>query len=250
MSGSMVLHCGGQKVSMDDLQRIQLPMVTATYKPVSHYDMALNIYDSALKILAPEGYVFIQHDIGTAKEGQRVFGLLKYRNGGEETGLAIGWRNSYDRSMSAALAIGANVFICDNLAVHGDICIIHKHTKNVEETLIRSIRNALFDATAKYRRFQEIVDRLKSINVTDDTGARLLGLLAFHQVLLPTMFNEAMREWRNSRFEAFQDRNAWSLYNAVTWALKLAPPHRVLEMHRAANDVFVAEYFPDDSTAK
>ena len=241
---SFCIHVNGEQCDVDDLQRIAMPDSTSTYQPVSHFDLAMNIQDAASKILKPEGYEFHQSQVATAKDGQRVFGLFGYRNGGEEMGLSIGWRNSYDRSMAAAVAIGTNVFVCDNLAVSGNICVMHKHTKNVKENLVRSIRNALFDCTATFHEFQEQVARLKDVGLTDDDGARMLGLLAFREILTPTIFNESMREWRKPRFEEFSDRNAWSLYNAVTWGLKQAPIHKTLNMHHDAHGVFVSEFLP------
>jgi predicted SpoU family rRNA methylase len=61
-----------------------------------------------------------------------MFAVLTYSNGVEEDmGLSIGIRNSYDKSMSIGVALGARVFVCDNLAISGEIRIVRKHTAGV-----------------------------------------------------------------------------------------------------------------------
>jgi hypothetical protein len=66
-----------------------------------------------------------------ARQGNQLFALLNFKKDHNELGLSVAFRNSYDRSMSIGLAIGASVFICDNLALNGDIAVMKKHTKNV-----------------------------------------------------------------------------------------------------------------------
>jgi hypothetical protein len=238
------------KVALADLQKIVMPERTDTYCPISHYDLAQNIQKVSTDLLEPKGYVFVDAVYGTAREGQRVFGLFRYKNGGEETGMAIGWRNSYDKSMSAAVAIGANVFVCDNLCIHGDITIMRRHTKNIEDDLVQSIINALYNATTSYEHFMETVKLLKDVGISDRLGYEMLGVLVGEGVLTPTIFNEAMREWKKPSHESFQPRNAWSLYNAITHGLKQAPPHKVFEMHRGVHDVFVAEFVAQQPDSK
>lgn len=238
----MVLHSGGVQVSLDDLKNIPMPEETETYIPVGHYDLAMNINKVADDLLVPKGYAFIDAKYATAREGQRVFGMFRYKNGCEDIGFAIGWRNSYDKSMSAALAIGANVFVCDNLAINGDITIMRRHTKNVQADLISSIVNALYNCTNQYEQFQALVERMKTIELPERRGHELLGRLIGERMLTPDLFNVAMREWRNPSHEAFEPRNVWSFYNAITESLKAAPPHRIFEMHREVHKSIVAEF--------
>ena len=238
----MTGFCSKNKVELDMLRNVAMPEKTNTYCPISHYDLAMNIQKVGNDMLTPKGYTFIEGRYGTAREGQRVFGLFTYKNGNEEAGMAIGWRNSYDKSMSAAVAIGANVFVCDNLVIHGDITIMRRHTKNIEEDLVQSIVGALYNASNSYQKFMETIDVLKNAGVSNRVGYEMLGRLVGEGIITPTIFNIAMRQWKKSDHECFEDRTAWSLYNAVTAGLKEAPPHRIFEMHRDTHDTFVAAF--------
>ena len=40
---TLLMHQGGDYCSLDDLRTIPLPKETRTYKPVSHYDLAVNL---------------------------------------------------------------------------------------------------------------------------------------------------------------------------------------------------------------
>ena len=40
---TLIMHKGGDYCSLDDLRTIPLPNETRTYKPVSHYDLAVNL---------------------------------------------------------------------------------------------------------------------------------------------------------------------------------------------------------------
>ena len=238
----MTSFCSKNRVELDSLQDIAMPEKTKTYCPISHYDLAMNIQKVGDDLLTPKGYTFIEGKYGTAREGQRVFGLFTYKNGSDEAGMAIGWRNSYDKSMSAAVAIGANVFVCDNLCIHGDITVMRRHTKNIENDLVQSIVGALYNAADSYQHFMEIVDILKNVGLSDRVGYEILGRLVGEGIITPTIFNIAMRSWKFPEHECFEVRTAWSLYNSVTEGLKEAPPHRIFEMHRDTHDMFVAEF--------
>jgi len=75
-------------------------------------------------------------------------------------GLCIAFRNSYDRSMSVGMAIGASVFICDNLALSGDITVMKKHTKNVWTTLEDLAISTIYKATKRHQQIQEDSEHL------------------------------------------------------------------------------------------
>lgn len=238
----LILHCGGVPATFEDIDRVEVPDETESYIPVSHGDLARNIMDVSKQILMPKGYTFLDSSFGLAGKGQRMFGVMRYKNGGDELAMAIGLRNSYDKSMSCGICFGASVFICDNLAFHGDITIMRKHTGDVKSRLVDDLIMAMHRSTAEFLEVQKLAEHLKQIGLNDDQGYKLLGLLHGRGVMTPTIVNEAMRQWKDSEFEVFQPRNAWSLYNACTFALKATPPNRVLEAHVELSHIFEIEF--------
>ena len=144
MNGLM-LHCGGKSASLGELDLIAMPQATETYQPVSHYLLArkaLTITQDLLK-----GYVLNSESYGLAREGSQMFGVLQFKGENPEMGISIGFRNAYDKSMVVGFAAGGSVFVCDNLAISGDIVVMRKHTKNVwadlEEKMIITCYNAV-----------------------------------------------------------------------------------------------------------
>lgn len=227
-----------QRVDVADLVQYEPPPATNTYCPVAHADMATTIMNVSTDILGPKGYIMKDASCGIAKEGARVFGIFAYANGDAEVGLSIGWRNSYDKSMSAGLAIGASVYVCSNLMLTGEITIMRKHTKNIGTELTDRMITGIYRSIGNYDKLLEARTHLKEIPFDLDDGYRMIGLLAGREILTPTIANEAMREWRHPQHDCFPPNNAWSCYNSVTHALKKSPPHKVMENHIAAHGVF------------
>lgn len=227
----LIAHRGAQIVTRDALDLIPLPEQTETYVPVSHYDFAAKILALGQEIL--RDYAISGETYAVAKNGNQLFALINYKQDNAEMGLSIAFRNSYDRSMSLGLAVGANVFICDNLALHGEIAVMKKHTKNVWVELEDIAIATLYKSQ---RNFDQVVadsQTLKSIPVNDDDAFRLMGVLYGHDIIGPRQLTVVKDEWLKPSHEEFTDRNKWSFLNACTEALKTTPPVAILEKHIA-----------------
>jgi len=226
---TMLLHQGGQECSLEDLQTIPMPVETRSYKPVSHYDLTLNIARVAGELLS--GFSLHKSVFGTAKEGAQLFGIHTFNNSNTELGLSIAFRNSYDKSLAISLATGSQVFICDNLALHGEIIRIRKHTTNVMADLEMMIITGVLRARSNFSSVVDDAHRMQGIDISTDGAYRALGHLFGHQVLSPRQMPVALKEWQKPSHEAFEPRTLWSLYNAVTEALKSSPPQSIMEKH-------------------
>ncbi|OGV68089.1 MAG: hypothetical protein A2283_18805 [Lentisphaerae bacterium RIFOXYA12_FULL_48_11] len=246
MSGKL---SGQNRVSLDELQRFQVPAQTESYVPLPHYDMAMNLQTVATDMFTPKGYVFVKGEYATARDGQRVFGVLQFKNGITDMGMAVGFRNSYDRSMSAGVVIGAQVFVCDNMCFRGEITVMRKHTKNIIEGLQTELVAAIYSSVGNFELIHTELERLKTVEISDEFGFRTLGSLAGNEVLTPTELNEAFRQWKEPQYESFKPRTAYSLYNAVTCGLRDIAPHRTFQVHRDVHEAIIAEYLPPAPSA-
>lgn len=241
MNGLM-LHCGGKSASLGELDLIAMPQATETYQPVSHYLLArkaLTITQDLLK-----GYVLNSESYGLAREGSQMFGVLQFKGENPEMGISIGFRNAYDKSMVVGFAAGGSVFVCDNLTISGDIVVMRKHTKNVWADLEEKMIITCYNAVHTFKQLTFDAEQFKTIEMTTDQGFGHLGVLCGHDVIGPRQFVAARNEWIKPRHEAFQPRNGWSLYNAVTEVLKSSPPQEVMERHVELHDYFKAVTAP------
>ena len=138
--------------------------------------------------------------------------------------LSVAFRNSYDRSMAVGIAIGASVFVCDNLALCGDIVVVKKHTKNVWTELEDTAIATLYKSQHRFEQIIADAETLKGWALTDDDAFRTMGYLFGNDIISPRQLTVVKDEWLKPEHQEFQPRNMWSFYNACTEALKSCPP--------------------------
>jgi len=233
---TLLIHKGGEYCSLDDLRDIPLPQETRTYKPVSHYDLAKNLAEVSSGLL--RGYQLEKAQYGLARDGNQMFGIHTYRNGiSASMGLSIGFRNSYDKSMSVGIAIGASVFVCDNLALTGDIAVMRKHTANVWNDLEELTITTIYRSQHNFTKIVEDAEIMRGRYLSNDDAFRMIGLMYGNDIISPRQIPVVKREWLNPTQPDFEERNVWSLYNAVTESLKSSPPNKIMEKHIALHEI-------------
>ena len=232
MNQELLMHTAdGKYATLEGLREIPIPQETSTYKPVSHYDLATNLAEVSATLL--RDYELDRSQYGLARDGNQLFGVHTYRNGSDSMGLSIGFRNSYDKSMSVGIAIGASVFVCDNLALTGEIAIARKHTSNVWQDLEELTITTIYRSQNNFTRIVEDAQIMQGQYLSDNDAYRLIGLLYGNGIITPRQIPIVKKEWLTPSHDDFTDRNTWSLYNACTEALKSAPPNRIMEKHIA-----------------
>lgn len=135
-------------------------------------------------------------DFGLANKGQRMFGASPITNKDhvdDEVRLMIGFRNSYDRTMSVGICFGSKVFVCDNMAFSGYTTdgeeafgeIHHRHQCDVMNELRSCLKEAL-DKFSVFRSYQEsLYNRLKEIGLTDADAHDLIIRAARAEAITP-----------------------------------------------------------------
>ncbi len=238
----LMLHCGGEPATMSDLRAVPLPAKTETYSPVDHDELIKKVIAITTDVLPVK---LMAQGFGLAKDGQRLFAHLRFRNGIEnkEMGLCLGVVNSYDKRLPIKIAAGANVFVCDNLALCGEITYMRKHTGDVWNILEDAIRDHIGLTEDAFLQVLEDVKQMKRIKLTNDKAYQILGLLYGNRLLTNPMMTIARREWNEPNHKAFEPRTTWSLYNAVTAALKRARPEVIMERHRDFHEFFANRNF-------
>lgn len=235
----LLTHCGSQRCSLEQLLTIPEPQQTNTYQPLNHYDFACNVQQVASDLLS--GYRFDRQQYALSSDGQKMFGVITYRKTSskdQDIKLAIGLRNSYDKSMSAGLAVGATVLVCDNLLFRADIVVMRKHTgTDMHEDLHDQIVTAIYKSQHQFTRLSEDVTQMKQVPMATQDKFKYLGLLTGEGILSPTQSSRAYREvWRPSH-EEFQSENLWSGYNAATEALKSSAPQDIVKRHTQLHEL-------------
>ena len=230
---------GSQQVKRDVLDLVPMPDATDTYVPVSHYQLADRLTAIGQDILTD--YTLIGENYALARQGAQLFALLKFQKDNSEMALSIGFRNSYDRSMSIGIAIGASVFICDNLALTGDIAVMKKHTKNVWDSLEDLAITTLYKSGKNFEQLVEDSEMMKAHQLATEEGFRKMGQLFGEGILSPRQMTVVKNEWLHPSHEEFKARNEWSFYNCCTEALKSSAPNGIMEKHIRLHNALVPD---------
>lgn len=235
----LLLHRGGQLVPKEDLRLIPLPPQTDSYQPVSHYNLANSFLTIGQDLL--KDYTLIGEQYALARQGNQLFAILNFRGDAPDMALSIGFRNSYDKSMSIGLCMGASVFVCDNLALTGEIAVMRRHTPNVLTELEDLAITTLYKAQYTFQKLIKDAGLMKGREMNDDQAFKMLGLLYGRDILSPRQLPVVLENWGKPKHYEFQPRNLWSFYNACTEALKSTPPLQIMERHIKAHGLLTGE---------
>jgi hypothetical protein len=225
-------HTRSVLVRRQDLTDLPTPKPTPTHYPIPHAHfvevLAESLHYRHLEIVAEE--YAVSHD------GSRFFGALTLNV--EESGvrIALGLRNSHDKSVSLGMTVGRRVMVCDNLALFGDyVPVMRKHTKHVEIEAILAV--AVDQMQRNFEPMRRQIDFFRECNLSDQR-AKLIIYDAFMGGMadLPKHLGAAVHEhYFNPQYPDFEPRTLWSLENAFTSAVKeLDPVARLKAVGRLA----------------
>jgi len=178
-----------------------------------------------------------------SKDGGAMFGELGVQIG-ETDLLSFAFRGSYNQTVSAALAAGKHVMVCDNLQIQGSaLRVCRKNTTNSWEDFQALSTSHVQSALGHYQQMQLADDNMKALPITDRRGYAILGVAQGEGVLTPTQASVAFKDWKgvlegNPRHEEFGEQNLWGLYQCVTEGLKKGAPVRRIERQTKAQDFF------------
>jgi hypothetical protein len=234
MSNSLVLHCGAASASREQITQVATPEHTDTWYPIPHVSLFQRIEEA----LTTMGMRITEEAHALTRDGLRYFGLLKVANGhatSNDYSYVLGLRNSHDMAFKASLAVGSQVFVCDNLAFSGEITIARKHTRFIEQDLPKLCCNAVGQLSNKWTVMTDRIAAYKQAQLTDSTVhdfvIRSLDAGAVTVQQIPAVLGQ----WRKPNHPEFADRTAWSLFNAYTEVAKSTSlqllPKRTITLH-------------------
>jgi hypothetical protein len=216
-SSTLMLHAGARRVSLDELLQIPAPRRTASWVPIPHY----RVLESVRSAVDGAAFKIKRMDLGVTHGGQKFFGVLDLTSTIiEGITLAVGVRNSTDKSLPAGIAAGERVLVCDNLAFSATIVVMRKHTVRIEQELDQRIISGI----SRLSQFQQAsagrIQRLQQAPINDAQAHDLIVRAVDNRCIGLRDLPKVLHEWREPSHEAFQPRTAWSLHNAFTEVAK------------------------------
>jgi hypothetical protein len=210
----LLLHSGGWSASKADLAAVPVPDLTNSYHPVPY-----GRFVEEVELHVPRfGLTIERADFALARQGAQMFGVLTCRNGRpmEDWTLAIGLRNSYDRSLSIGLVAGTRVLCCDNLAFAGDVKASRKHTVNVFRDLPDLIYQMLSQVASMRERIEGEIAAMKVRELPPAHAHHLMVEAIRANVIPASWLPKVIAAWDAPRQTEMAPRTAWSLFNAFT----------------------------------
>ena len=247
-------HRGSVEVTYDDLRQITAPSDTDTYTSIGHSDFAETLYKHADRLMAPKGYTLDGQKYIVSKEGNRMFFIHSYTNGDTQMNLALAGRNSYDKSMRAALAVAAKVTVCDNLCMitEDGVSIFRKHSGDARSYLNDQIILGMVKATDSWDDMRYDRDSMVELPIGEREGFELMGYTkamtrsdksASKRLLTtPKEWNAVQNYWEAPKHEyEGGNRTLWSWYNSFTVDMKDLKPELQLAQHASIHSIVKGE---------
>ena len=217
----LLAHAGTSKLSRDQLVTMLPPESTDTFKPIAHAELVRNLLDG----LSYRHINVVRDEYAVSDDGMKLFGVLDLETTFDEARFSLGIRNANDKSMRLALTVGYRVFVCDNMAFHGDFTpVLAKHSKhfNLQDALAVGIDRI----QRNFEPMRRQVDSWRSLQLTDER-AKLTIYRAFIEGDLdaPKHLSRLVHShYFEPKYPEFSPRTFWSLSNAFTSAFKELDP--------------------------
>lgn len=212
-TSTLSLHRGGRDVEREELLAIAAPPATSTWFPVAHGD----VLNAASATLEGAGFRINRTRLSLSHGDARFFGTLDLESPIREgVGLAVGIRNSTDKSFPIGFCCGTRVFVCDNLAFTAEIVVSKKHTRFGHERYQEGIANAV-SGLPQYRETAGAwIEKLQHWDLSEDAANSYL-LRAYETGIIGTrLLPLVLEEWRQPKLDEYRPRTGWSLFNCMT----------------------------------
>lgn len=212
----LVTHCGARQVSRTELDQVPTPAATATWYPVPHGQVIDGVKDS----LSAAGFKIRGEKFALTRNDARMFSTLDLGTPlVSGVTLAVGIRNSMDKSFPLGFVAGNRVFVCDNLAFRSELLVRRKHTRFGETRFKDAISHAVQSLEQFRTAEQERIRRFQLEDITDTTAESLILRAYERDIVSHRQLPSVLGEWRRPSYEEFEPRTLWSLSNAFTTAL-------------------------------
>lgn len=225
------------------------PKATATYAPIEHGV----IHEKIIECIGKNNFSLVD----TFAKGKNADSCIvnytladkerKY-DLSNEMGIRIGWKNSYNKTVSFGFAIGSEVFICTNGMVRGEYTIKKQHRQRDLQNYVTDLIEEYFgNIRETHNENVELAKHLMGKEVSENEAREIIGQLFIDNKILNTKQLRVMSNelYHSTKFHNFNDREtitAWDLYNHGTTALKSSAVVNDFSKHEDYNDFFIKKF--------
>src|SRR5436190_10351931 len=159
---STLIGYQGKTIDREALALVPTPLATDTHRPIPHHE----IVTALVETLGFRHIGVVRDEYAVSSDGMKMFGVLDLETGFDGCRFSIGLRNANDKSMRLALTIGYRVFVCDNMAFHGDFTpVLAKHSKNF--SLVDALSIGVDRMQRNFEPMQNQIERWRESQVSE-----------------------------------------------------------------------------------
>jgi hypothetical protein len=233
---TLMLHAGGQAIDYESLTTLPTPEPTHSHVPIPHH----TVVDMVRYALGFFGHELVEEHHAVTADGLNYFGVLSLRSPyGDYTDM-VGLRNSHKKQFPIGIAIGARVFVCDNLAFTADHVIRRKHTANAKRDLPGLVAAVIEPLGMARQAMAATYARYKAQTLSDHLADQCIMALYRQGVINLTRIADVLRAYEEPPHN-WGDKTLWRLFNATTFALTgkvVENPSVTQKLHEVIDGVY------------
>lgn len=238
MSAIIFKEKGVKQITRQESILLDIPEATISYCPISNKE----IIETTLEELYKNGFNLKSEFHKTDGSSNKFVGAFNVTGGNSEMDILFGYKNSYDRSMSAGFAFGSNIIVCSNSVVSGEVQMIRKHTGTANLDLKKGISEGIKKLGDNFLAIEKQLEEMKSIEVTKTIQASLVGRLFIEEELITSQqLGIIKKEIYVESFDYGIKDSMYNLYQAITHSMKVCHPRTFLKDHIKAHKFFQEE---------
>ena len=168
----MSLVLGKNHLTREELANCKTPEATDRFVPIPHKELADLVADS----LIAAGFTIEDEDHVTARDDLRYFGgfaISKKDMAGEDRRIVCGLRNSCDKSFAAAICIGTQMMVCENLCFSSEKQLARRHTKNIRRDLPAVVSSVIASLITEWSEMTERIDLYQNQVISEAEACEL-----------------------------------------------------------------------------
>jgi hypothetical protein len=228
-----------EEVTARQIQAALPVKISDSHNPLAYWDIIENIRGRIENLLQME---IIRESYFLRKNESQMLCIFSIDTGENDRALAIAIRQSYDRTFSFGMAIGAHLFETNSLMFDVDAMFTaSRNTRNILKSLRRKLPMRIKGGRVPYQKAVRSIDLLSKAPCNEEHGAQILGLAAYKGVLKPQQLSIAIKEWRDRTGNP--KTTAYDLYLAMAVGIKSGDLRGFLVRHTLVHAFMIEQLF-------
>lgn len=194
---------------------------TKSYTPIGHGELIDYVRERIDKL----GLKIVNESYDHNKGCKQMFGQMAISNNDSDMHMAIGFRNSIDKSLPVGFVAGTQIIVCKNLMLEGDVKQVRRHTSNIKLDLDNKFNIILEEIDGVFQSIAHQNIKMKETPISQKRAEQVFGHIMMRRQDMSTIqqTTQAIELFKNP-IHNFGNETVWGLCNAFTEAFKGAHP--------------------------